>query len=163
MSCPCGHHFCWYCLKDYFPSANNIYSIHEPKECGAILISKLIFISICLSGIFFTILGNQIFREYMGYFFIGVGYMFQTLIIDLFIVANVVLINNFYLRYRNHYFYNNSGKYYVGILITIDLILIILAYIFFYDLLISSILIILVELGMAGMGYISVLLISTSI
>ena len=28
MSCPCGHQFCWFCLKDYFPSSRNLYSVH---------------------------------------------------------------------------------------------------------------------------------------
>lgn len=58
MSCPCGHQFCWYCLKDYYPSGNNIYSVHEPKECASIFISKIVFTSTCVSGIFLTLLGN---------------------------------------------------------------------------------------------------------
>jgi len=28
MTCPCGHQFCWYCLKDYSASSNNLYSVH---------------------------------------------------------------------------------------------------------------------------------------
>lgn len=31
MSCPCGHQFCWFCLKDYSANAANVYSPHEPK------------------------------------------------------------------------------------------------------------------------------------
>jgi hypothetical protein len=58
MSCPCGHQFCWYCLKDYYPAPANVYSVHEPRECAAIFISKLVFFCICVAGIFLTLLGN---------------------------------------------------------------------------------------------------------
>lgn len=99
----------------------------------------------------------------MGYFFVGLSYIFQTLIIDMAIVANVILINNFYIRSRSNFYYNNSAKYYMGILLAIDLLIIGLCFMFFFDLLISSLIIILSELTLAGMGYVLVLLISTSI
>ena len=28
MTCPCGHQFCWFCLKDYYSNGNNVYSSH---------------------------------------------------------------------------------------------------------------------------------------
>lgn len=58
MSCPCGHEFCWYCLKDYFSSGNNLYSVHETKECAFIFFSKMAFISVCLLGVVLSFLGN---------------------------------------------------------------------------------------------------------
>lgn len=31
MTCPCGHEFCWFCLKDHAENNNNLYTVHEPK------------------------------------------------------------------------------------------------------------------------------------
>jgi len=79
----------------------------------------------------------------MGYFFIGLSYIFQTLIIDLTLVANAIVINNFYIRYRNLYPYNNSARYYMTFLAIADLIILVILYLFFTDILISSMVIIL--------------------
>lgn len=31
MTCPCGHEFCWFCLKDHAENLNNLNTVHEPK------------------------------------------------------------------------------------------------------------------------------------
>lgn len=59
MTCPCGHHFCWYCYKDH-PSGNGkrIYTMHNIPECSFIFLSKFFFFFISLFSILLSSNGN---------------------------------------------------------------------------------------------------------
>jgi hypothetical protein len=131
MTCPCGHQFCWYCLKDYFTNSNNIYSVHDPKECAFIFISKIIFMSICLSGIVLTFLGNEIFHQFVSYFFVGLKYILLTIFVDLILISNFLVINHIIQKLRNSkiYAFDNkfsSVKFIIGALVLVDALLLIL-------------------------------------
>jgi hypothetical protein len=150
MSCPCGHQFCWYCLKDYYPAANNVYSVHEPRECAAIFISKVIFIGICVAGIFLTLLGNEVFQRFMGYFFKGMAYIAQTLLLDLAIALNIFAINSLLVRHYNRSLLtiHKGNKIVIGSIIFCDLVVLLILY--WLDLLIESAVILLVEATLVG-------------
>ena len=151
MSCPCGHQFCWYCLKDYYPAPNNVYSVHEPRECAAIFISKLAFTGICIAGIFLTLLGNDVFQRFVEYFFIGMRYLVHTLLLDAVIAINIFLINNLIVHHYNRPFYDYSKmkKFGVAGLVIFDLI--VLAILYYLELLVESGVIILVEVSLVGL------------
>ena len=59
MTCPCGHHFCWYCYKDYpYSHDKYLYTEHNIPECFFIMASKIALIVICLVGLLLTNNGN---------------------------------------------------------------------------------------------------------
>jgi hypothetical protein len=135
MTCPCGHQFCWFCLKDHYASGTNVYSVHEPRECAFIFISKIMFMSMCLSGIVLTFLGNDIFHQFVGYFFVGVKYILLTFLVDFVLIGNFLLINQIFQKVRNQrmYGYDNrmgSVKYFVGALLVADIIVLLVFYYF---------------------------------
>jgi hypothetical protein len=140
MSCPCGHQFCWYCLKDYYASPHNVYSVHEPKECASIFISKIVFMTICISGIFLTLLGNEIFQKFMGYIFIGIAYLLQTISIDIVIALNVYAFNTFFLKRFSHGYNPNYNKPILVMIVLLDFLTI--GALWWFDLLLNSALII---------------------
>lgn len=149
MSCPCGHQFCWYCLKDYYPSPHNVYSVHEPKECVSIVVSKVVFMVICTAGIFLTLLGNEIFQRFMGYFFVGMAYLLHTSILDLLIAINIFVINSILVRYYNRNSFTHKGSLYVGIALVVFDLLVVLVLLYF-DLLVESAFILLAEAVLIG-------------
>jgi hypothetical protein len=140
MSCPCGHQFCWYCLKDYYALPHNVYSVHEPKECASIFISKIVFMTICISGIFLTLLGNEIFQKFMSYIFIGIAYLLQTISIDIVIALNVYAFNTFFLKRFSHGYNPNYNKPILGMIVLLDFLTI--GTLWWFDLLLNSALII---------------------
>lgn len=163
MSCPCGHQFCWYCLKDYYHAANNVYSVHEPRECAAIFISKVIFIGICIAGIFLTLLGNEVFQRFMGYFFTGMAYIVHTLLLDLAIALNIFAINSLLVRHYNRSLLtiNKGNKIVVGGIIFCDLFVLLILY--WLELLIDSALILLIEATLIGVIALTVWLVMINI
>ena len=92
MTCPCGHQFCWFCLKDYVDSPSQIYSIHEPKECFFILFSKIVILFTCLISLSSFILGGESIRLILNWFFIAIAYLFHAILIDLWIIFQSWLI-----------------------------------------------------------------------
>jgi hypothetical protein len=137
MTCPCGHQFCWYCLKDYFNIRDNVYSVHEPRECAFIFISKIIFMTICILGIILTFLGNDIFHAFVGYFFIGIKYLFFSVFVDLTLISNFLVINHIVQKIRNTrlYGYDNgqmSVKFMIAGLAIIDIA--VLSIFFYFEL-----------------------------
>ena len=133
MTCPCGHQFCWFCLKDHYNTGNNVYSVHEPRECAFIFISKIMFMSMCIAGIILTFLGNDIFHQCVSYFFIGVKYILLTFVVDLILIGNFLLINHIFQKIRNQriYGYDNrmpSVRYFVGALIVVDIAILLFFY-----------------------------------
>lgn len=110
MTCPCGHQFCWYCLKDYFGTRNNVYSVHEPRECAFIFLSKIVFIFICVLGIALTFLGNQVFHAFVGYLFVGLKYILLSVFIDLVVIVNVLSINHIIQKIKNARIYGSDSR-----------------------------------------------------
>lgn len=166
MTCPCGHQFCWFCLKDYFSTANNVYSVHEPKECAFVFISKILFMSICLLGIILTFLGNDIFHQFVSYFFIGLKYILMTIFLDLIIISNVLVVNQIIqkVRYYHHYGHSNrpsNVKYFIGGLVFVDALLLV----GFYFLEIYSLIfwILVIEVSVCALGALMVWLVVHSI
>jgi hypothetical protein len=123
MSCPCGHQFCWYCLKDYFHHPKNIYSVHEPKECAFIFFSKITMFFMCLCCIILTSFGNEVFQYILQLLFTGFKWFFHVLVVDIAIAINIIAVNQWYTRY-NQFNYNQKGfnwMYLIGLL-TFDLL-----------------------------------------
>lgn len=166
MTCPCGHQFCWYCLKDYFGTRNNVYSVHEPRECAFIFISKIIFMSICTLGIILTFLGNEVFHAFIALFFVGLKYLLLTLFIDLILISNFLMISHIVQKVRNIriYGYDNGQigiKFMITGLVGLDLMLLVALYFFEMYTIIGWIL--LIEAGIAAVGAIGVWLIIYSV
>jgi len=87
----------------------------------------------CLSGIVLTFLGNDIFHQCVGYFFVGIKYMLLTFVVDLILIGNFLLINHIVQKIRNQrmYGYDNrmpSVKYFIGALIVVDIVLLLVFY-----------------------------------
>ena len=110
--------------------------------------SKIIFTTICISGIFLTLLGNEVFQMLMGYFYAGVAYLLHTLLIDLIIAVNILVGNTLIVRF----FRQKRSKFftYLGIILACDIVIAVLLY--WFDLLFQSAVIILVELTIIGVG-----------
>lgn len=67
MTCPCGHHFCWYCYKDH-PSGivKRVYPLHSIPQCAFIFLSKIILFIICCISLLITFNGNWILKYFFG-------------------------------------------------------------------------------------------------
>lgn len=87
----------------------------------------------------------------MGYFYIAMTYLFHTLFLDLVLAVNCLLITNLISRYEARSYYNNSTRsaWYIiaGMLIVNTLIIFGLYY---FELLMQSLMIIFTELMIAG-------------
>ena len=89
----------------------------------------------CLSGIVLTFLGNDIFHQFVGYFFVGVKYILLTFLVDFVLIGNFLLINQIFQKVRNQrmYGYDNrmgSVKLFVGALLVSDIIVLLVFYCF---------------------------------
>ena len=166
MTCPCGHQFCWFCLKDYYSNGNNVYSSHEPKECAFIFLSKMAFMCICICGIVLTFLGNDVFHKFVSYFFVGLKYILLTIFIDLILISNFLVINHIVQKIRNHRLYGfddrlSNIKFFIGALVFVDFLLMMIFYMVeIYGLIFS---IIVIEVLVAALGALSVWMIVYSV
>ena len=166
MTCPCGHQFCWFCLKDYYSNGSSVYSTHEPKECAFIFLSKMAFMSICICGIILTFLGNDVFHKFVSYFFVGLKYLLLTIFVDLILICNFLVINQLIQRIKNHRLYGydhwtSNIKVYISLLAFIDLLLLGLFYLLeLYGLVFS---IIIIEVLVAAVGALTVWVIVYSV
>jgi hypothetical protein len=95
----------------------------------------------------------------MGYFFVGMAYLFHTLLLDIIIAINIFAANNLMVRYYNRPFnsYQKSNKYIVGGMIIFDGLVILLLY--HLELLVDSAVICLAELSIIGVGALTVWLV----
>lgn len=84
--------------------------------------------SICILGIILTFLGNDIFHSFVGYFFIGIKYLFLSLFIDLILISNFLVVNHIVQKIRNTRIYGYdygqmSVKFMIAGLAVVDLAL----------------------------------------
>ena len=93
MTCPCGHHFCWYCYKDH-PSggiSQRVYTIHNVRECVFIFLSKIVLFLICLSSLLITFNGNSTIKWCLGMIGTIFSVIVRALILDLIVLLQVIL------------------------------------------------------------------------
>lgn len=94
MTCPCGHHFCWYCYKDH-PSGggtNRVYTIHNVRECVFIMLSKVALLLICLSSLLITFNGNSTIKFCLGLIGTAFSILVRALIIDVIILLQFIFV-----------------------------------------------------------------------
>lgn len=93
MTCPCGHHFCWYCYKDH-PSGTlkRVYQLHAIPECAYIFISKIVISLICLVNLLVTFNGNWILKYIFGILGTVFSVVFRAAILDGFILLQVLFV-----------------------------------------------------------------------
>lgn len=163
MTCPCGHEFCWYCLKDYQFSQRNVYSVHEPKECAFIFFSKISLAVLSVIGVLLTFLGNDVFQMCMGAFFLGARYLLHAMILDILLAINVIValqLINRHRQYHQQQHYLSSSVLVVGLAV-VDLVA--GGVLVWVGLLWESGVILLVEIVILGVGAAAVWLIVFSI
>ena len=92
MTCPCGHHFCWYCYKDH-PSgvAKRVYTVHNVRECVFIFLSKIVLFLICLCSLLITFNGNSTIKWCLGMLGTLFSVIVRALILDLVILLQVIV------------------------------------------------------------------------
>jgi hypothetical protein len=88
----------------------------------------------------------------MGYFFVGMAYLFHTLVLDILIAINIFVINNLLVKHYNRSFFNlhKGNKLMIGCLVFFDILSIFLLY--YFDLLMESSMILLAEVTIIGLG-----------
>lgn len=93
MTCPCGHHFCWYCYKDH-PSGTlkRVYQLHSIPQCAFIFISKIVLFLICLVNLMVTFNGNWMLRYLFGILGTVFSVILRAAILDGFILLQVLFI-----------------------------------------------------------------------
>ena len=89
--------------------------------------------TMCLSGIVLTFLGNDIFHQFVGYFFIGIKYLLLTFVVDLILIGNFLLINQIFQKIKNQRMYGDSNhlpsvKYFLTALIVADIAILLIFY-----------------------------------
>ena len=129
-----------------------MYSVHDPKECACIFISKIIVMVICVSGIVLTFLGNDFFHQFVSYFFIGLKYVIGAVAIDLVIIGNYAAVNQFIERLRSFRLYgvNYHGinpKMILAIMVFFDVM--VLGLLYYLDLHMLFLFVVLVEVSIA--------------
>lgn len=92
MTCPCGHHFCWYCYKDH-PSGTlkRVYTVHNVRECVFNFLSKIVLFLICLSSLLITFNGNSTIKWCLGMVGTLFSVIVRALILDLVILLQVIV------------------------------------------------------------------------
>lgn len=127
MTCPCGHHFCWYCYKDH-PSGvlKRVYPLHQIAECVFIFFSKIVLFLICCISLLITFNGNWILKYFLDIWLIILSVVYRALILDSAILIQVMF---FMMRKRQRYpirpSFSNKG---IAILILLNLFGIFLLY-----------------------------------
>lgn len=102
-----------------------------------------------MAGIFLTLLGNEIFQKFMGYFFVGMAYLLHSLLLDIAIAINIFIINNLIVKHYNRLYSNpKSNKWMMGGLVAFDLIVVLLLY--YFELLLDSAIILIAEVSIIG-------------
>lgn len=91
MTCPCGHHFCWYCYKDH-PSGTlkRVYPLHSIPECAFIFISKIVLFLICCINLLITFNGNGVVRYIFGLLSVIFSVVWRAALLDGFILIQVM-------------------------------------------------------------------------
>lgn len=91
MTCPCGHHFCWYCYKDH-PSGTlkRIYQLHTIPECAFIFLSKIVLFIICCVNLLITFNGNWVIKSLFGFLGVVFSVLWRALLMDGFILLQVM-------------------------------------------------------------------------
>lgn len=113
-----------------------------------------------------TFLGNEIFHHFVSYLFVGLKYILITLVIDLIIISNILVINHIIQKVRNFRIYHyeqrsNNIKYMIAILTVVDLV--ILGIFYGLDIYILIMWILLIEMSIAAIGALGVWLIVYSV
>ena len=131
MTCPCGHEFCWICMKDYFHKKENVYSPHEQFECVFILILKVFLVITCFLALVMTSVGHEGFRVFTSWLWSILTIIFRTLILDLyfsaqFFLCRIVATKNH--RGRRSFLQSINSKKFVFMMLGINLLAILLIY-----------------------------------
>lgn len=110
MTCPCGHHFCWYCYKDH-PSGTikRVYPLHSIPECAFIFLSKIILFLICCASLLITFNGNWVLRYIFGIMSSIFSVLFRAAILDGAILIQI-MIHMMKKRRRNNLWPSNKSK-----------------------------------------------------
>lgn len=92
MTCPCGHHFCWYCYKDH-PSGTikRVYQLHSIPECAFIFLSKIILFLICCASLLITFNGNWVLRYIFSIMSSVFSVVFRAAILDGAILIQIMI------------------------------------------------------------------------
>lgn len=118
MTCPCGHHFCWYCFRDH-PSGTikRVYHLHTIPECAFIFISKIFLVLACMISVLVTFNGNWIIKSIFGIMSTIFSIVWRAAMLDGFILAQVFY---FMMRKRRGFYMINDIKKYVVLTIIIN-------------------------------------------
>ena len=108
MTCPCGHHFCWYCYKDH-PSGTlkRLYHLHSNPECAFIFISKIVLFMICATSLLIVFYGNWVLKYLFSILVSIFSVIFRAAILD---GAILIQIMFFMMRKRRRMLEKNSTK-----------------------------------------------------
>ena len=106
MTCPCGHHFCWYCYKDH-PSGTirRVYHLHSVPECAFIFISKIVIFLACVVSLLITFNGNGIIKTLFSILGAIFSVVWRAVIIDGFILSQILV---FMMQKRRRFSRPNS-------------------------------------------------------
>lgn len=108
MTCPCGHHFCWYCYKDH-PSGTlkRVYPLHTIPQCAFIFLSKIVLFLICCVNLLITFNGNWIIKSLFSLLAVVFSVVWRAVVMDGFILLQVMY---FIMLKRKRNFYNSMSK-----------------------------------------------------
>ena len=83
MTCPCGHHFCWYCYKDHpLGTRKRVYSLHSVPECIFIFASKIVLLLICITSLMIAFHGNWVLKYISSMISSLLSVIFRAAILD---------------------------------------------------------------------------------
>ena len=88
---------------------------------------------VCVGGIILTFLGNDVFHQFVSYFFVGLKYLLLTIFIDLIVISNFLVINHIVQKIRNHRIYGfenrmSNVKFLIGALAFVNILLLTIFY-----------------------------------
>lgn len=93
MTCPCGHHFCWYCYRDHQSGpTKRFYEVHTVQECIFIFISKILLVLFCICNLVIIFNGNEILKDVLSIIFNIIIVALETIVLDTFFILQICLI-----------------------------------------------------------------------